>query len=425
MLRCSEIPAIDDAGRGVKKNLDNSKLIASHLPVNRRYNRAMVLRRLARFLGVSLVIVCIGYLDSLSRDVSQSLLYGVLCIWAGYRLRIREAALTVVGCVAAHIITNRAYFPELSDHFYLQSAGEAVLLAIVAWGARAQLLGRQALEVSREQADHAHQVLKQHLELASQVQCELLGTPPTSLEPYDLGLEFAVAVELGGDVFYVCRVPDGIFFFVGDVSGKGPKAALASTCTRVLLESIVRETHSPGQVLAELQRRFIPLFPGGLFITAFCAFAHPAEECLIYSNAGHDSPLLCRPDHPGLEELVGQAMPVGVDSEEVFPDSRLPFGPGDRLLVYTDGLIDARKAGGGRLGVDPVAQRLFHFKGPSQQLAKSLVGLAPEPRHDDVMVLVLRFQSKPAAVSPQTIGGRTDSKRPLSLLKASSLSSRL
>jgi len=313
-------------------------------------------------------------------------------MWAGYRLGGAEAAWTVAGCILAHVVANLGQHPHLAD-YYLQDVFEALLLAIVAYGARAQRISHDDLVASRELTAQVHSVLRDHLERAREVQSELLGEPPLHLEPYEMGLKFEVAVELGGDVFFVCQVPDGVLLFVGDVSGKGPKAALAATSIRVLLSGIVRETCCPGRVLSILQQRFLELFPAGLFITAFCAFANSAEECLVYSNAGHDPPLVRRAHRAVLEELSGQALPVGVDAAETFSEARVAFGPGDRLLVYTDGLIDARQPDGERLGVEPVEQLLRTFAGGSQQLAQGLVQLAPAPRHDDVMVLVLHFQS--------------------------------
>lgn len=348
-------------------------------------------------------ILLIGYLDSLSQALSQSLLYGLLCMWAGYRLSPRAAAATVVGCIVAHGLAGLV--DSHPSDYYLQSASEAALLAIVASGARSQRLQREDLLASRELAAREHAVLLQHLERAREVQCELLGTPPAQAYPYELGLEFRVAVELGGDVFFVSPVQDGLFFFVGDVSGKGPKAALAATSIRVLLDTIVRQTHAPGQVLAELQSRFLHLFPGGLFVTAFCAFADPYQECLIYANAGHDPALLRPAAHHPLQELCGQSLPLGVDPAETFPESRVAFGPQDRLLVYTDGLIDAPQSGGQRLGIEPVAHLLATCDGDGKQLANELLSMAPEPRHDDVMILVLTCAGRPQVETVNSSSG--------------------
>ena len=103
-------------------------------------------------------------------------------------------------------------------------------------------------------------------------------------------------------------------------------------------------------------------------------------------------------------------MPVGVDAAEAFSETTVDFSPGDRLLVYTDGLIDARQPGGGRLSSQPVEQALLTFHGEGKELARRLVEMAPPPRQDDVMVLVLTFipvAVRPIALTPE-VGSLTE-----------------
>lgn len=350
-----------------------------------------MLRQLRIVVGYGLTILVIGCLDSLSATLSQSLLYGLVCIRAGDRLGLWGANWVVMACVCVHFFANQGYPTNLWEGL-LQNISEAMLLALTSVMARRNRNHREALQASQQLVEQTHQALLAHLELARTAQRELLARPSEDLYPYELGIDFEVAVELGGDVFLVCPVAGGLLMFVGDVSGKGPKAALAATSVRVILEDLVQQTHHPEEVLARLQRRFLGHFPEGLFVTAFCAFFHPGSGSLHYANAGHDPPLLKRFGSQLVMELPGGGMPLGVDPAETFTEEVTKFGPGDRLLVYTDGLIDARGPGQQRLGVEPVMQALSGSIGSSQDLATGLVKLAPEPRHDDIMVVVLTEQ---------------------------------
>jgi len=335
-------------------------------------------------LGLALV----GWLDySSGVEVTQSLLYGLICLGAGYRLNSKQATLMVLACLGVHQAASGIVLWQGPNKF--QTVSEALLLVVVTVLGAILHHGEQSLERSRNRVAELHQQLRSHLEQARQIQLDLLGTAPSDLEGLDLAICYEVAVELGGDLFFVKKLPRGVFFYVGDVSGKGPKAAIAAACVRTLLEELVAEVTSPGQLLSLLQQRFVRLLPGDLFVTSFCALCQLQHNSLVYANAGHDPPLMRRAGASQLEELTGTSLPVGVDVKERFLDQQVFFGPGDRLLVYTDGLIDARLASGARLGIQVVEDKLKQFTGTSLELARQLVALAPEPRSDDVLVLAV------------------------------------
>lgn len=333
-------------------------------------------------------LAVVGWLDYASGAlVPQSLLYGLICLGAGYRLTSRKASLILLASLVVHQYSNGLILWQGPSKF--KAFGEVLLLILVTLVGLALRHSEQSLERSRSRVAELHQQLRSHLERARQIQVILLGVAPSDLDGLDLAICYEVAVELGGDLFFVKKLPRGVFFYVGDVSGKGPKAAIAAACVRVLLEELVGDNVSPGELLSRLQERFIRLFPEDLFVTSFCAVCQVQENLLVYTNAGHDPPLLKRTGASSLEELAGTSLPLGLDVEERFPDQETRFGPGDRLLVYTDGLIDARQANGERLGSQMVEDNFKQFTGSSLQLARNLVALAPEPRNDDVLVLVL------------------------------------
>jgi len=295
-----------------------------------------------------------------------------------------------LACLAVHWAASGEDVWQKQKLF--QTLSEDLLLIAVTMTGRSLKASEASLEESRGRLLELHQQLLSHLEKARQVQVELLGVPPVSIEGFDLSVLYEVAVELGGDLFFVKELPNGLFFSVGDVSGRGPEAAIAAACVRVLLEELVNERISPGELLFRLQQRFSRLLPGDLFVTSFCADCDPQDNTLVYANAGHDPPLLIRLRHEAVEELAGGSLPLGVDVDERFPEHRLNFEPGDRLLVFTDGLIDARQNNGERLGSQVVERLVMDSQGNSQHLASQLMELAPEPRSDDVLVLFLTRQ---------------------------------
>lgn len=338
----------------------------------------------------ALTLLLIGLLDSLSLYVTQSLLYGAVCFGAGY-LGITGQGLIVAAAVAVHVIANDTQIFEAPLLF--QSLTEAILLALICQLGSRLRDREQSLIRTNAEVLQVHQMLLTHLDRARQVQEEVLGSAPTTVGGIDLDVQYEVAVEIGGDVFFVRQVDQGLLIFLGDISGKGPRAAIAAACVRVLLEELTQaSTDSPAELLAALQLRFMRRFPSDLFLTCFCAVIKQADEELVYCNAGHDPPLLRSGNDGHLSELAGDSMPIGLDLEEVYGDRTVPLRLGDSLLVYTDGLVDARQSNGERLGVEVVTKAFGNFDGSCQVFAKQMVDLAPAPRADDVMVLVLHRQ---------------------------------
>jgi serine phosphatase RsbU (regulator of sigma subunit) len=333
-------------------------------------------------------LALIGFLDSLSLYVTQSLLYGMVCFGAGY-LNLTGKMGLVIAAIVIHVVADDTKIAETS--LMIQSFSEAVLLVLICHLGTVLRQRQDTLKTNNEEIASLHQRLLNHLERARAVQEEILGNAPTASGRLKLSVQYEVAVEVGGDVYFAREVSKGLLIFVGDISGKGPRAAIAAACVRVLLEEAVEvTTDSPSSLLAHLQKRFMELFPNDLFLTCFCAIVEQSDERLVYSIAGHDPPLLRRPDGK-LVELEGDSMPVGLDLSEAYANRQLAFAPGDSLLVYTDGLVDARQPSGERLGIDYVMNAFRQFDGNCEEFAQRMLSLAPAPRADDIMILVLAF----------------------------------
>jgi sigma-B regulation protein RsbU (phosphoserine phosphatase) len=127
---------------------------------------------------------------------------------------------------------------------------------------------------------------------------------------------------------------------IADVSDKGMPAALYMALTRSLLLAEARRERSPRKVLANVNRLLMELGEPGMFVTVFYGVVEGAARRLTYARAGHDRPLLVREGK--VQELGGQGTALGVLVEEQLPleEEVVYLAPGDRLVLYTDGLTD-------------------------------------------------------------------------------------
>jgi sigma-B regulation protein RsbU (phosphoserine phosphatase) len=183
--------------------------------------------------------------------------------------------------------------------------------------------------------------LERELELARQVQQSLLPRTFPAAPGYTFAAKNQPARRVGGD-FYDAFSLDGERFglVIADVSDKGMPAALFMALTRSLLLAEARREPSPRVVLLNVHRLLLELGEPDMFVTVFYGVVDRAARRLTYARAGHDWPLLLRDG--SVRRLEGEGMFLGYLSvnQLCLSEEKLDLAPGDRLVLYTDGLTD-------------------------------------------------------------------------------------
>jgi sigma-B regulation protein RsbU (phosphoserine phosphatase) len=147
----------------------------------------------------------------------------------------------------------------------------------------------------------------------------------------------------------VIRIDDDHFgAVVADVSDKGMPAALYMALARSLILAEGHRSLSPRQVLENVNRLLMELGEPGMFVTVFYAVVDCRTRMMTYTRAGHDRPVILRKGE--LIQLGGQGMALGVMTSDPFtlPEEEIRLQEGDRLLLFSDGLIDALGKDGAR-----------------------------------------------------------------------------
>ena len=187
--------------------------------------------------------------------------------------------------------------------------------------------------------------MEYELQTASNIQSSLLprGTPPVP------GLDIAVRYEpmrsIGGDMYDF--VVDGrqLGVLVADVTGHGVPAALIASMAKVAFSSQAAAAASPGQLIAGMNRALCGQFRGQ-FVTATYMHIDPASQRVRYTNAGHPPPLLWRAATGQASELAGGGVLMGFDVDEAYATGEARIEEGDRLVLYTDGVIEVADGSG-------------------------------------------------------------------------------
>jgi phosphoserine phosphatase RsbU/P len=267
---------------------------------------------------------------------------------------------------------------------------------------------RKTLEQVRRQraaaADRDRLVaLETDLRSAAEIQRSFLPpVPPT----FNGRVEFSVHADMtparavGGDFFdYFLIGEDGgerLGLVIGDVAGKGVPAALFMAVSRTLLRAEALRGSQPGECLRQVNRQLLRDSNSKLFVTLFYASLDPRTGLLLYSTGGHNPPFLLRADG-GAEVLPGKGLLVGILEDAGYATGQVILRPGDRLLLYTDGVTEAMNADGDQFGRDRLLNvlRTCHPNGPD-----ALVGAVTEavrvftgdaPQSDDLTLLALRY----------------------------------
>ena len=180
------------------------------------------------------------------------------------------------------------------------------------------------------------------------------GLLPTAL-PNVLGINVAVAWQpangVGGDCFDTLAFGRALGISIADIAGKGLPAALLMSNLQAAVRAFAQESAPPASVCNNVNRLLCRNMASGRFATFCYARIERDARRIVYSNAGHNPPLLVRAD--GTTALLSDGgMVLGIFPDNSYDQAEIAVGPGDRLVFYTDGITESRDAAGDEYGED-------------------------------------------------------------------------
>jgi hypothetical protein len=230
---------------------------------------------------------------------------------------------------------------------------------------------------TRSQTERAK--LEGEMAAAREVQRVMVPDEPPPVHGYTVESVYHPAAEVGGDFFQVIPLSSGhTLAVIGDVSGKGLRAAMIVSMIVGMLGTVSDFTQEPAEILAELNRRLCGRTQGG-FATCL-AVRIEGNGRLLLANAGHPPPYLNGEDTP-----FAGSLPLGLVESAVYEQSNLDLYPGDQFVLLTDGVAEAQNAQAELFGF-PRIQSLLR----QRTSAKALAELAQQHgQNDDLTVITL------------------------------------
>lgn len=207
----------------------------------------------------------------------------------------------------------------------------------------------------RTEAEVKRRGLERELAIGRKMQLSLLPRHTPQIPGWQFASYYQSAWQVGGDFYDFIRRdhdPDSLCLVIADVTGKGVPAALYMAVARTLIRAETDINHSSAQVLQRVNELIINDNQSPLFLSALYAILDVTTGKLSYTSAGHDPPLCLRQSTGLVEELPAKGSLLGAFRDVAFTAQIATLAPGDVLLLYTDGVTEARDTEGGFFGAE-------------------------------------------------------------------------
>jgi phosphoserine phosphatase RsbU/P len=254
-----------------------------------------------------------------------------------------------------------------------------------------------AIRRLQKRLEAANRRYARELQLAALVQASFLAGQLPELPGWQIATRLHPAREMSGDFFDVARLPNGLVgLMMADVVDKGVPAALLMAMSWGLLEPFANQyPDAPEMALRAISERLLHYLDGHYFVTAFYGVLDERNGRLRYCNAGHPPALLLAADGQ-MRELGCTGIPLGLMEESRWQTQEITLWPGDCLVLYTDGVMDAETGNGDYFGRGRLRTAVQSAAGKSAEAICGAVETAvahhtgAQPQLDDMALLVLR-----------------------------------
>jgi serine phosphatase RsbU (regulator of sigma subunit) len=257
------------------------------------------------------------------------------------------------------------------------------------------------LRESREQLARQLSAINSEIELAREIQMSILPRQTPKFDGLHIAACFIPMSSVGGDFYdFVIADPQHIGVLIADVTGHGLPAALIASMLKVALSAQAAHAADPARVLSGLNQTLCGMFRQ-YYVTAAYIFVDMEKRILSYAGAGHPPLLLWSESTGSARELQQNGLLLGLFPTETYSAVQVPIQGGDRIVLYTDGIIEATNTSDEEFGIDRFKQFLETEKGlGADKFVEALLGKlsrwsanpATHTQQDDITLLTIDFK---------------------------------
>lgn len=280
------------------------------------------------------------------------------------------------------LLTNRGYSRPAGIE--IEPIGFVVLLAGLAFTAarRASANERRLMEVEQE------------LATARRIQHSIIPQTLPNVHSLRIATRYEPMTSVAGDFYDFLTTGDHcLTVLVADVSGHGVPAALVASMLKVCFAAQRENASDPAEVLAGLNAMLRGSL-GGQYVTAACAAIDSARRVITYAGAGHPPSLLLQRSTGEIVQLAENGLFIGPFPTATYSNVSVPFQPGDKLLLYTDGIIEATVDDGNEFGAERLQLFLRESNNldPAQTIERLFQRISNGNQQDDLTAVLAQLQ---------------------------------
>lgn len=276
------------------------------------------------------------------------------------------------------------------------TAGEAQLATTIATQVTVAIHNSRLMKALRET-----ERMQQEVEIASRIQQSLLPHHPPTLPGVIVAGQCISTATVGGDYYDILTDEAGrLVLLIADASGHSIGSALMMAMARSILRHEIALGRSLDQVLANTNNAmFNDLVEAEMFISLFCARFDPNTRQLTFVNGGHNPPLLQQPTNQQIVTLDSEGMILGLVNNATYQAHSINLAAGDTLVLYTDGVTEARNQAGKQFGEQQLRELLTkHYHSSPEDLCQEIYKAVRQHTksadlQDDVTLLILSLQA--------------------------------
>ncbi len=243
------------------------------------------------------------------------------------------------------------------------------------------------------------QRMEEELNIGRQIQLSLLPRSCPSIPGWEIGALYKAARQVGGDLYDFISPPEHphqLHLVVADVTGKGVPAALFMAFGRTVIRTATHIENTPAEVLRRTNRTILQDIGYRLFLSTFYATLDTQTDILTYANGGHDWPFWYHAQTGKIEALTTSGLLLGVFQDISFVEDTIQLQPGDVLVLYTDGVTEARNQEGDLFGEERFETVILESADyPAQQIAEKVVSAVADftgaiSQADDLTLVIVK-----------------------------------
>jgi serine phosphatase RsbU (regulator of sigma subunit) len=268
-----------------------------------------------------------------------------------------------------------------------------------------RVMGRRLSLAQKELIDKER--MSRELEIAREIQASMLPGSCPQGQHFEIACAYLSAKEVGGDYYDFIEYGDGkLGILVADVSGKSLPGMLIMLHTRDIVKTLARSLRDPASLLCELNSELVGNMKKGMFVTMIFGVLDTRTGRFTFASAGHNPVLVVRGRTGSVESLKTKGYPLGMMDPDTYrkrlESGEVTLATDDWVVLYTDGVNEARNREGDELGLDRFTEAVVRGRGSSasemvsQVLSRHQEFVAGAVQYDDITLLALKWLGQPA-----------------------------